>query len=96
MSGDDPPVGNDDQGNPSGFRITKHRITKQGVKPVSEKPVSEGKAARVAGASVTYATIRYRTAAKAARKRGESPLRDEVARVRAGLLLSAAAAWHPL
>ena len=41
-------------------------------------------------------TIRYRNAAKAARKRGESPLRDEVARARAGLLLSAAAAWHPL
>ena len=45
------------------------------------KPVSEGKDARVAGASVTYAAIRYRNAAKAAR---------------AGLLLSAAAAWHPL
>ena len=60
------------------------------------KPVSEGKDARVAGASVTYAAIRYRNAAKAARKRGESPLRDEVARARAGLLLSAAAAWHPL
>ena len=77
-------------------RITNHRITKQGVKPVSEGPVSEGKAARVAGASVTYAAIRYRNAAKAARKRGETPLRDEVARARAGLLLSAAAAWHPL
>ena len=63
---------------------------------MSEGPVSEGKAARVAGASVTYAAIRYRNAAKAARKRGESPLRDEVARARAGLLLSAAAAWHPL
>ena len=63
---------------------------------MSESPVSEGKAARVAGASVTYAAIRYRNAAKAARKRGESPLRDEVARARAGLLLSAAAAWHPL
>ena len=58
--------------------------------------MSEGKDARVAGASVTYAAIRYRNAAKAARKRGESPLRDEVARARAGLLLSAAAAWHPL
>ena len=45
------------------------------------KPVSEGKDARVAGASVTYAAIRYRNAAKAAW---------------AGLLLSAAAAWHPL
>ena len=66
-------------------------ITNQGV-----KPVSEGKDARVAGASVTYAAIRYRNAAKAARKRGESPLKDEVARARAGLLLSAAAAWHPL
>ena len=32
-------------------------------------------------------------AAKAARKRGEVPLKDEVAR--AGILLSAAAAWHP-
>ena len=72
-------------------RIMNHRITNQGV-----KPVSEGKDARVAGASVTYAAIRYRNAAKAARKRGESPLKDEVARARAGLLLSAAAAWHPL
>ena len=63
---------------------------------MSEGPVSEGKAARVAGASVAYAAIRYRNAAKAARKRDESPLRDEVARARAGLLLSAAAAWHPL
>ena len=45
------------------------------------KPVSEGKDARVAGASVTYAAIRYRNAAKEART---------------GLLLSAAAAWHPL
>ena len=68
-----------------------HRITNQGV-----KPVSEGKDARVAGASVTYAAIRYRNAAKATRKRGESPLKDEVARARAGLLLNAAAAWHPL
>ena len=73
-------------------RRTPHfRIANQGV-----KPVSEGKDARVAGASVTYAAIRYRNAAKAARKRGESPLRDEVARARAGLLLNAAAAWHPL
>ena len=122
-SGDEPPVGDDDQVNSSGtkhritkhritkhritkhritkhritkHRITKHRITKQEMKPVSEGPVSEGKAARVAGASVTYAAIRYRNAAKAARKRGESPLRDEVARARAGLLLNAAAAWHPL
>ena len=58
--------------------------------------MGEGKDARVAGAAVTYAAIRYRNAAKAARKRGEVPLRDEVARARAGLLLSAAAAWHPL
>ena len=57
--------------------------------------MGEGKAARVAGAAVTYAAIRYRNAAKAARKRGEVPLRDEVARARAGILLSAAAAWHP-
>ena len=42
-----------------------------------------------------YAAIRYRNAAKAARKRGEIPLKDEVARARAGILLSAAAAWHP-
>ena len=58
--------------------------------------MGEGKDARVAGAAVTYAAIRYRNAAKAARKRGEIPLRDEVARARAGVLLSAAAAWHPL
>ena len=45
-------------------------------------PVGEGKAARVAGAAVTHAAIRYRNAAKAAR-------------ARAGILLSAAAAWHP-
>ena len=58
--------------------------------------MSEGKAARVAGAAVTYAAIRYRNVARAVRKRGEIPLRDEVARTRAGLLISAAAAWHPL
>ena len=57
--------------------------------------MGEGKAARVAGTAVTYAAIRYRNAAKAARKRGAVPLRDEVARARAGILLSAAAAWHP-
>ena len=77
-------------------RNTNRRNTNQGVKTVSEGPVSVGKAARVAGASVTYAAIRYRNAARAARKRGDSPLRDEVARKRAGLLLNAAAAWHPL
>ena len=44
--------------------------------------MGEGKAARVAGAAVTHAAIRYRNAAKAAR-------------ARAGILLSAAAAWHP-
>ena len=57
--------------------------------------MGEGKAARVAGAAVTYAAILYRNAAKAARKRGEVPLKDEVAQARAGILLSAAAAWHP-
>ena len=63
---------------------------------MGEGPVSVGKAARVAGAALAYAAIRYRNAAKAARKRGDTPLRDEVARARAGLLLNAAAAWHPL
>ena len=58
--------------------------------------MTEGKDARVAGDAVRYAAIRYRNAAQAARKRGETPLKDEVARARAGLLLSAAAAWHPL
>ena len=29
------------------------------------------------------------------RRRGEIPLKDEVARARAGILFSAAAAWHP-
>ena len=58
-------------------------------------PVGEGKAARVAGAAVTHAAIRYRNAAKATRKRGEVPLKDEVARARARILLSAAAAGHP-
>ena len=70
-------------------RTPQARITNQGV-----NPVSEGKAARVAGAAVTHAAMRYRNAAKAARKRGEIPLKDEVARARAGILLSAAAAWH--
>ena len=90
IGGDDPPVGMMIRGTPQA-RIMNHRITNQGV-----KPVNEGKDARVAGASVTYAAIRYRNAAKATRKRGQSPLKDEVARARAGLLLSAAAAWHPL
>ena len=76
---------------PPQARITNHRITNLGV-----KPVSEGKDARVAGDSVRYAAIRYRNAAKAARKRGDIPLKDEVARARAGILLNAAAAWHPL
>ena len=57
--------------------------------------MGEGKDARVAGAALAYAAIRYRNSARAARKRDESPLRDEVARARAGLLLNAAAAWHP-
>ena len=55
-------------------------------------PVGEGKAARVAGAAVTHAAIRYRNTA---RKRGEVPLKDEVARARARILLSAATASHP-
>ena len=71
-------------------RTPQARITNQGV-----NPVGEGKADRVAGAAVTHAAIRYRNAAKAARKRGEIPLKDEAARARAGLLLSTAAAWHP-
>ena len=58
--------------------------------------MGEGKDARVAGGEVRYAAIRYRNAAKAARKRGESPLKDEVSRARAGILLNAAAAWHPI
>ena len=36
-----------------------------------------------------------RNAARAARKRGGTPLKDAAARARAGILLSAAA-WHPL
>ena len=71
-------------------RTPQARITNQGV-----NPAGEGKAAKVAGATVTHTAIRYRNAAKAARKRGEIPLKDEVARARAGILLSAAAAWHP-
>ena len=71
--------------------ITNHRNTNQGV-----KTMGEGKDARVAGDAVRFAAIRYRNAAKAARKRGEIPLRNEVARVRAGILLNAAAAWHPI
>ena len=56
--------------------------------------MTESKAARQAGDAVRYAAIRYRNAAQAARQRGETPLKDEVAR--AGLLLNAAAAWHPV
>ena len=60
------------------------------------KTMTESKAARKAGDAVRYAAIRYRNAAQAARQRGETPLKDEVARARAGLLLNAAAAWHPV
>ena len=81
---------------PPQARITNQGTTNHGITNQEVKPVSEGKAARVAGAAVTYAAIRYRNAARAARKRGEIPLRDEVARARARLLISAAAAWHPL
>ena len=69
-------------------RTPQARITNQGV-----NPVGEGKADRVAGAAVTHAAIRY---PNTGRKRGEVPLKDEAARARAGILLSAAAAWHPL
>ena len=57
--------------------------------------MGEGKAARKAGGAVRYAAVRYRNAAKAARKRGGTPLKDTAARARAGILLSVAA-WHPL
>ena len=60
-------------------RTPQARITNQGV-----NPVGEGKAALAAGAAVTHAAILYRNAAKAARKRGAVPLKDEVARARAG------------
>ena len=42
-------------------------------------------------------TQRYATGTRQRRRgsAGEIPLRDEVARARAGILLSAAAAWHP-
>ena len=72
-------------------RITNHRITNQGVKTVWVRAKPPGWPAP----RLRYAAIRYRNAAKAARKRGEVPLKDEVARARAGILLSAAAAWHP-
>ena len=68
-------------------RTPQARITNQGV-----NPAGEGKAARVAGAAVTHAAIRYPNTAW---KRGEIPLRDEAARARARILLSAAAAGHP-
>ena len=71
-------------------RTPQARITNQGV-----NPVGEGKAALAAGAAVTNAAILYRNAAKAARKRGAVPLKDEVARARAGILFSPAAAGHP-
>ena len=57
--------------------------------------MGEGRAARKAGGAVRYAAVRYRNAAKAARKRGGTPLRDSAGRARAGILLSAAA-WRPL
>ena len=63
-------------------RTHQARITNQGV-----NPVGEGKAARVAGATVTHAAILHRNAAKAARKRGEIPLKDEAARALAGEIL---------
>ena len=66
-------------------RTPQARITNQGV-----NPVGEGKAVLAAGAAVTHAAILYRNAAKAARKRGAVPLKDEVARARAGILFSAA------
>ena len=72
-------------------RITNHRITNQGVKTAWVRAKPPGWPAP----RLRYAAIRYRNAAKAARKRGEIPLRDEVARARAGIQLSAAAAWHP-
>ena len=55
--------------------------------------MGEGRAARKAVGAVRYAAVRYRNAAKTARKRGGTPLKDPAAR--AGILLSAAA-WHPL
>ena len=55
--------------------------------------MGEGRAARKAGGAVRYAVVRYRNAARAARKRGGTPLKDAAAR--AGILLSAAA-WRPL
>ena len=58
--------------------------------------MGEGRAARKAGGAVRYAAVRYRNAAKTARKRGGTPLKDAAARARAGILLSASAAWHPL
>ena len=57
--------------------------------------MGEGRAARKAGGAVRYAAVRYRNAARAARKRGGTPLKDAAARARAGILLSAAA-WRPL
>ena len=57
--------------------------------------MGEGRAARKAGGAVRDAAVRYRNAARAARKRGGTPLKDAAARARAGILLSAAA-WHPL
>ena len=65
-------------------RIPQARITDQGV-----KTMGEGRAARKAGGAVRYAAVRYRNAARAARKRGGTPLKDAAAR--AGILLSAAA-----
>ena len=62
---------------------------------MSEGTVSAAKAARMANASVRYGAIRYSRAARAARERGESPLKDGEAKAAARLLLRAAAAWHP-
>ena len=58
--------------------------------------MTESKAARQAGDAVRYAAIRYRNAAQAARQRGETPAQGRGGPGRAGLLLNAAAAWHPV
>ena len=47
--------------------------------------MGEGRAARKAGGAVRYAAVRYRNTAKAARKRGGTPLKDAAARWAEGI-----------
>ena len=61
-------------------RTPRARITDQVT-----KTMGEGRAARKAGGAVRYAAVRYRNTAKAARKRGGTPLKDAATRWAEGI-----------